>query len=50
MVAVDVVAASGFVAVCVIGVVWRRREVGLGVGDLSGSWVVEAKNNTDFTD
>ncbi|HEY1414238.1 MAG TPA: MFS transporter [Rhodopila sp.] len=50
MLAVDLVAGIGFVAVCVIGVVWRRREVGLGAGDLSGSWVVEGKNNTDFRD
>jgi hypothetical protein len=26
MLAIDMVAATGFVAVCAIGVVWRRRE------------------------
>jgi MFS family permease len=48
MLAVDLVAASGFVLVCVIGVVWRRRErFQIGMRVCSSSAVAKRKNNTD---
>jgi MFS family permease len=51
MLAVDLVAASGFVLVCAIGVVWRRRErEQIGIRVSLSSAAAKGKNNTDYTD